>query len=137
MPFRPGDPKPPTSGVKKGYKYPKTLEKDRVLAAMKAHIMSQVEEMVGAQLEHAKGVHYMSLRKSDGTYARATDVKQVDAAYAAGGETFDLFTQAPNTQAFAALMDRAFGKPSETHDVNISGSIDIRELLAKRHKPKV
>lgn len=74
------------------------------------------EPILQAQSEHAKGIGYMVLRRSDGTYTRATDVKQVDAALAAGGSTFKLFTQAPNPQAFVALWDRVLDKPIERQE---------------------
>lgn len=136
MPFKKGTPKPPTSGVKKGYKYPQTLERERVLEAMRAHIMSQVEPMIAAQLEHAKGVSYVMLRRPDGTYARATDVKQLDAAAAALGPEFGatIFTQAPNVQAFQTLTDRAFGRPTEHTEMNVTVTHDLRDLLARRGK---
>jgi len=69
--------------------------------------------MTKAQIEHAQGVSYMVLRAPDGSFARATDEKQIDAACAVGESAFRIFTQAPNTQAFADLMNRTFGKPPE------------------------
>ena len=134
MPFTKGSPKPPTSGMRKGYKYPQTLEKERVEAAIQAHILSCAEPMVKAQIEHAKGEAYMVLRRPDGTFAVATEEKQVHAAVAVGGQAFDVHTRAPNTSAFIALMDRALGRPKERQELSITGSIDIVQTLAKRHK---
>jgi len=96
-------------------------------------VTANLQPMLEAQLEHSKGVQYMVLRMPDGTYARATDVKQIDAACAVGASAFKIMTQAPNTQAFVALMDRALDKPREQpQDINIKGTIDIPALLRQR-----
>lgn len=81
--------------------------------ALRALVSAELEPMTRAQIEHSKGVSYIVLRMPDGTFARATDVRQIDAACAAGAEAFQIFTQAPNTQAFADLLNRTFGKPPE------------------------
>ncbi len=117
--------KRPGAGLKHGFKYPKTLEKERVLAACRELIMQKAEEMVAAQIEHSKGVPYLMLRREDGTYARATDKKQVEAWVDSGGTLGQIFTQSPNVQAFSTLMDRTFGKPSETHEVTLKGEVDV------------
>ena len=59
----------------------------------------------------------MLIRRPDGTYSRATDTKQIDAALAIGGSAFKVFTQAPNPQAFMALWDRTLDKPIERQEV--------------------
>ena len=115
----------PNSGRPKGKKEPQTLEKERVLAACRQLIMQKAEEMVAAQIEHSKGVPYLMLRREDGTYARATDTKQVEAWVDSGGTLGQIFTQSPNVQAFSTLMDRTFGKPSETHEVTLKGEVDL------------
>lgn len=106
-------------GRQKGTKNKKTVETERRLQAMKDLVMKEIRPMTMAQIQHAKGVSYMVLRHSDGTYARATDQKQIDAACKMGGEAFQIFTQAPNVQAFTDLMNRTFGKPAE--NVNVTG----------------
>lgn len=112
----------PGSGKPKGYKHQKTLEKEAALTMMRQMVIAELGPMVNAQLEHAKGVGYMLLRRPDGTFARATDAKQIDAACAALGPDVAkmIFTQAPNVQAFTALTDRTFGKPPER--VELTGS---------------
>jgi len=108
-------------GPKKGAVYAKTLAKQ--IATEKADeiareiVLREWEPIIKAQALHAQGVSYMVLRAPDGSFARATDVKQIDAACASGATAFRIFTQAPNTQAFTALSDRAFDKPVERHQV--------------------
>lgn len=108
-------------GIPKGYKYPKTLAKERAVKIAdeiaRQIVLDKWAKIIEAQAEHAQGVSYMVLRAPDGSFVRATDVKQLDAALAAGEQSFRIFTQAPNTQAFTALSDRTFDKPIERHEV--------------------
>ncbi len=95
-----------------------TIAKAEAREFIRSLVRSELEPMVRAQIEHAKGVYYMVLRHKDGSFTRATDVKQVDAAVAVGDTAFKIFTQAPNVQAFTALSDRAFDKPTEHHELS-------------------
>lgn len=103
----------PNSGPQKGAKYKKTLDAEARLLALRDLVSKELEPMTQAQIAHAKGVHYMVLRHKDGTFTRATDEKQIDAAIASGAMAFQIFTQAPNTGAFSDLLNRTFGKPAE------------------------
>lgn len=116
MPAPKGHPK--WGGKQKGTKNKATLEKELELEAMRQIVLEHLRPMTEAQIAHCQGVAYMVLRHKDGTFTRATDVKQIDAACAAGAEAFQVFTQAPNTQAFTALLDRTFGKPAESLEVS-------------------
>ena len=128
------------AGRPKGSKGVKTIDKELKREELRQLIIAQMKPMTDAQIEHAKGISYMVLRNPDKTYTRATNVKQVDAAFAAGGETFQLFTQAPNVQAYTDLMNRALDKPAEHMAMTVSGGLDLvtrlqtaRGRLAKRH----
>lgn len=98
-----------------------TLDKKRAQEIadqiIRDRIIEKLPEIIDAQIAHAKGVSYMVLRAPDGSFARATDEKQIDAACAIGASAFRIFTQAPNTQAFTALSDRAFDKPVERQEI--------------------
>lgn len=108
-----------TGGVKKGFKASKTIEKELERERLRQLVIAHMEPMTLAQVAHAQGVSYMVLRNPDGTFTRATDLKQIDAACAAGGSAFKIFTQAPSTAAFADLMNRALDKPAE--QVKVTG----------------
>ncbi len=97
----------------------KTIDKELYREKLRQLVAAELEPMVKAQMEHAKGVQYMVLRMPDGSFARATDEKQIDAACAVGARAFKIMTQAPNTQAFTALLDRALDKPAE--QVKVTG----------------
>lgn len=109
-------------GPKKGAVYAKTLAKQRAIEKAdelaREIVLREWGPILEAQAKHAMGVSYMVLRAADGTFTRATDVKQIDAACAAGETAFKIFTQSPNTQAFTALRDTTFDKPVERHEVS-------------------
>lgn len=88
-------------------------EKRIARQVIREYYLKHLPDMVKSQVAHAKGVSYMRLRNVDGTFVRATDEKQIDAAIAAGASWFEIFTEVPNVQAFVALSDRAIDKPSE------------------------
>jgi len=114
-----GKPRPPGAGKPKGYKAPATLDKLMAREAHRQLVTAALVPMTQAQIAHAQGVSYMILRHPDGTFTRATDVDQVDAACAAGAAAFQIFTQQPNQQAYAYLVDQAIDKAPQ-HQV-ISG----------------
>ena len=104
-------------GRPKGARSQSTIDKELHREVLRQLVVAELEPMTQAQIEHAKGIGYMVLRNPDGTFTRATDTKQIDAALASGASTFKIFTQAPNVQAYIALMDRALDKPIERQEV--------------------
>lgn len=106
----------------KGRKIPKTIEKELERELVRQQVIAAREKMVRAQIEHACGISYIVLRHEDGTYTRATDEVMLDAALKAGAAQFEIFTQAPNVQAFTDLMNRALDKPAE--QVRVTGADD-------------
>lgn len=130
--FTKGHPK--FGGKQKGAKNQATVDKEFHREVLRQLVVAQLEPMVKAQVAHAQGVQYMILRHPDGTYARATDVKQIDAACAVGATSFEIVTQSPNTQAFTALLDRALDKPKEQPlEVQHSGTVNIVDTLRQRY----
>lgn len=123
----------PGAGRPKGSQNKSTLEKHaaqrRADAILRQIVLERLDRMAAAQGAHAEGVSYMVLRHPDGTFTRATDEKEIDAALASGGQSFQIFTQSPNTPAFVALMDRAFDKPIERVNVEHSGEVSITDEL--------
>ncbi len=54
----------------------------------------------------------------------------MDAACKAGAAAFQIFTQAPNTQAFTDLLNRALDKPAEQpQQVDVNATMDLKPLL--------
>lgn len=104
---RPGAGRP--AGGENEHTIAKRINRERIRQLIEPKLQAIIE----AQALHAMGVSYMRLRNPDGSFARATDEKQIDAAIAAGATWFQIFTEAPNTQAANTLMGYAADKPVE------------------------
>lgn len=106
----------PNSGRPAGGENTATIAKRETREAICAIVRKELEPIVKAQVLNAQGVSYMMLRQKDGSFTRATDVKQIDAACAAGSIAFQIFTQQPNQQSAAMLLGYAADKPIEPHE---------------------
>ena len=128
--------KQPGAGRPLGSLNKSTLRKQAIRERILKAFEAEVEEIVARQVAHAKGVSYMKLRNPDGTFARATDEKQIDAAIAAGAGWFQIFTEVPSVQAFTALADRAIDKPKEHMELTgeDGGPIELTTRLAAGRK---
>ena len=129
-------------GRKAGSKNKATVEREQGLDVIKDLVLRELGPMTEAQIAQAKGVKYMILRQPNGSYARATDVKQIDVACAIGAEAFEVFTAAPDTQAFRTLTEQSFGRPvqraeltgKEGGPVEIAAVLEFLDLPKKRHR---
>lgn len=131
MPAPKGHPK--WGGRPKGRKNEKTLDLLWERELQRRQILAERGALTQAQMDHAKGVYYMLIRRPDGTYSRATDEKQINAAIAIGGEALKVFTQAPNPQAYATLMAYALDKPKEqAQELTIKADVNVTDILRQR-----
>ena len=130
----------PTAGRPKGRANNRTIRQkayaEAVLEKMREVVAKHMPVMFEAQMAHAQGVHYMMLRESDGGYAKLSDDpeisdKQIRAAIASGGQAFKIFKQAPNTQAFNAVLDQVLGKPLERHEVTGQDGAPLTVVIKK------
>lgn len=127
--------KQPGAGRPKGSPNKATIsaneEKAIARATIREHIIGHIPAIIRAQVENAKGVQYMVLRAPDGSFVRATDEKQVDAALASGELAYRIYTKEPHTAAASMLMAYAADKPVEpveqqvTHDGKLT--IEIKK----------
>lgn len=124
--------KRPNTGPKPGSHRKSTLsaneQKHLAREVIREHIKQHIPQIIQAQVENAIGVPYMVLRASDGSFVRATDVKQVDAALAAGESAFKLYTKEPHTAAASMLLAYAADKPVEPVEMagKDGGPLEIR-----------
>src|SRR3990167_5159742 len=134
--------KRPGAGRKKGSKNPATLERERVLAALRQRIMQSADTLFNAAKSAAIGnqflfkieTHLEGKRKVrskpilvDNSIEiqeyidrldrenRGDEVEEDEDTY------YFISTKEPNVQAFKELMDRAFGKPAESIDLTSKG----------------
>jgi hypothetical protein len=125
---------PRWGGRTKGQKNVKTLAVEEERRLLREQILAARGPMTEAQINHAQGVSYMVLRNPDGTFTRATDEKQIDAACAIGAYAFKIFTQAPNQPAYATLMAYAVDKPKEQpQELQVKGTLNVTDVLKQRH----
>jgi hypothetical protein len=92
----------------------------RVVFGFGQRVMAELDPLIDAQLEHAKGAKHLMLRdEKTGKFERIADERQIDAAIATG-KAFWVFTKDPSIQAFTDLMNRAIDKPTEQVDLTIT-----------------
>jgi hypothetical protein len=104
----------PNSGPKKGTKYgpnKHTLSKEAGRDLVRQVVLNHLEDMMAAQVAHAKGLTYLVRRdKGSGKFVRVTaDMldKQSD------DDVIEMWTKEPNVPAFTDLLNRALDKPKE------------------------
>lgn len=128
MPAPKGHPR--WGGLKKGYKFPRTLAKEAARERVRQFVHERMAAMLEAQAQHAIGISHFMLRGKDGKFERATEPEQILAALNSGDETsYYVFTKDPSVQAFTDLMNRALDKPKEQAqeiDLHISGDVTAR-----------
>ena len=106
----------PNSGPKKGAKYRPTLDKEQARAALRAVVIQHMEEMVAAQIAHAKGLQFLMVReKSTGKFKRVG--QDVAEKLNPDEEIIEVWEKEPSVQAFTDLLNRTLDKPSEHVEV--------------------
>lgn len=129
----------PGAGRPKGGRNEKTLERERVLAQVQLRIMRSANSLfnaskslaVGTQLlyrvdTNAKGVRSKPIFVTDESEVEA----YVDSLNVAGESSLNdrntyyfITTKEPNELSIKNLMDRAFGRPTET--LSLTGSVNV------------
>jgi hypothetical protein len=111
------------AGIKKGFKYQKTLEKEATGAIVREMVSAEVRAMTEAQIAEAKGIKFLVVRdKKTGKFLRVTDART---KLGDREEIIEVWEKDPSTQAFTDLMNRTIGKPVEAVDLATSGKIEI------------
>ncbi len=125
--------KRPGAGIKKGFKYPKTLEKEAARQFQRDLVLAHLDPLTKAQIANALGLRHTFMRDSKtGQFVRLTEPKQIEAALNAGdeGSYYWTFTKDPSIAAFTDLMNRALDKPKEQEqELKHSGTLVIRHEL--------
>lgn len=120
--------KRPGAGLKKGYKFSKTLEKEAAREAQRAMITRQLAPLTEAHINNAIGIKHLMLRDpKTGKFERVKDEAGIDVALASEGEAIWIYTKDPSVEAFKTLMDRALDKPIE----QIQATLIVTDLDAR------
>lgn len=119
----------------------KTIDKILAREELRKMVVAELGPMTAAQIANAKGLAHFMLRDPEtGQFQRLTDPDQIQAALnatgAKEGSTYYIWTKDPSIQSFTDLMNRSLDKPTESVDMNVSGSVDVIEILKQRHARK-
>ncbi len=123
--------KRPGAGRKRGSKSQKTIEKERVLAALRNRIMANADRILNAQLSIAQGQQFLyrivTTKDEKGRSMRGKPElitsEIIIEAYLNGDyegdpdEYYFITTKEPSNQAIDSMFNRAFGKPTESHEL--------------------
>src|SRR3990167_627638 len=118
----------PNSGPKKGAKYAPTLAKEAAREALRGVVMRHMDDMMRAQIAHAKGIGHLYTRDKSGKFTKIENQAQIDRLITEGVEETDywIFAKDPSVQAFTDLMNRALDKPKDQEqEVALKGGITI------------
>jgi hypothetical protein len=129
----------PGAGMPLGYKTRKTIEKEEARAAFRQIVLNEMEELLEAQMAHAKGLKYLVARhKASGKFAKLTEELALKIANGQADEyeAIEVWSKDPSVQAFTDLMNRALDKPKEQEqEIKLSGEVSlIEKLLAGRKR---
>lgn len=147
--------KRPGAGRPKGKPTQKTLERQKVLEAFNQRVMAKADVLFNAQLMLAVGsMKVFRIDETEGENGRTkrehvhvTDPEEIKAlldehegmAGTVGGVYYYFTDVSPDNKAIEAMMNRAFGKPTEKHEhSNPDGSpllAPVADALTKIYGP--
>ena len=131
-------------GRPRGRKNDATLEKDKVLAALRQKIMRKADVLFGAQMQLAQGNAYLYKTVCTGTgksrkckYVMVTDQQEIldylngkfeDVDRGSGEEEgyYQITTDKPDNKAIDSMFDRTFGKAAQPLTGPEGGPIEIK-----------
>ena len=116
------------AGRKKGIRNIKTLERVKVFAVYQQRILRIADNLFNAQLSLALGLAYLyRVEKIKKKVELITDEETIR-AYLEGeiksNERFEYYfitVKEPNLKAIESLLDRTFGKPTQSIDISSQG----------------
>lgn len=134
--------KRPGAGRKKGGKNQKTIEKEIALKRYESRIIDELDPLIQAQLDVAKGVTVMMAREWErkngkrartGKFVRVTAVYDIEQLLNGDGENgedyYYISTLNPDGKVLENLMNRVFGKPKESLELDFTRG--VKEALEK------
>lgn len=136
----------PGAGAPKGHR-PKTLEKLEALKLFKDRVVRLADRLANAQVSLATGLTFLYvIRTVDGKRQKPELVEDQETieAYLEGelegleDEYYYITTKEPNNQALDSLLNRTFGKPTESIELSGKDGKDLpTPILNVLVKPNV
>lgn len=115
-------------GKPKGFKAPKTLEKEAIRAHIRARVAAELDPLLDAQIANAIGLKYLVTRdKHNGKFIK---VSEAMAKVEENQETIEVWEKDPSVQAFTDLINRAADKPAEQEQkLVITATVTLPERI--------
>lgn len=124
--------RPKTGGLKKGFKFPKTLEKEQAREYIRQTVIASLAPMLEAQIANAQGIKYLVSRdKATGKFTRLTaeQAEMLGTVEQDDSKAIEVWEKDPNVTAFADVLNRALGKPTESLEVEMTVNNALDERL--------
>ena len=125
--------------------YKPTAEKAELLRLWKQEMAKHMPDIIKSQLLSAVGQTHLQIRDKSGRWAHVTDPDKATEALNRGEKHYRLTSVSPNTQALAQIMDRLFGSPKQSIEVDVQPTTSLSDeelvdslnvLLDKLQHPK-
>lgn len=127
-------------GPQKGAVYQPTKDKAQAREALRAVVIQHMDEMVSAQIAHAKGLKYLIVRNiKTGKFERVSKEqmeKLLDAGDEETLERLEIWEKEPSVPAFSDLLNRALDKPADHMEITGAdgGPLELINRLAAARK---
>jgi hypothetical protein len=82
------------------------------------------EDIIQAQISAAQGVVHIQARDKSGRWTTVTDPEKMSECLNAGSEYYRLTAVSPNAPVLQQIMDRLFGSPKQSLDLEVQTSVD-------------
>lgn len=112
------------SGIKKGQKQGRTLDKLAAREVLRQMIIANLTPMAEAQMANARGIKFLMVReKKTGKFLRVGEIGA--GKLNPNEEIIEVWEKEPSIQAFTDLMNRALDKPSEHVELTGAGGAPL------------
>jgi|TARA_R110000824_G_scaffold183763_1_gene364785 hypothetical protein len=122
---RPGAGRPFGSTLANGAKVSKPVrEKAELLSIWRQKVGEHFEDIIQAQISAAQGVVHIQARDKSGRWSTVTDPEKMSECLNAGSEYYRLTAVSPNAPVLQQIMDRLFGSPKQSIDLEVQAPVD-------------
>lgn len=99
-----------------GIQHAETISKAQAREALRAVVISHMDEMLASQIAHAKGIKYLVARAAKGGKFEKVSPDKLEEMLAGqddGSVILEVWDKDPSVQAFTDLLNRALDKPAD------------------------
>jgi hypothetical protein len=107
--------------------YKPTSEKSELLRLWRQEMAKHMPAIIKSQLLSAVGQTHLQIRDKSGRWAHVTDPDRAATALNRGDKHYRLTSVSPNTQALAQIMDRLFGSPKQSIEVDVQPTTSLSD----------